>query len=87
MGLGIIGAKRLMDDFRDRIEGRAGTTVTLFKKAAGERAPAYAAAAEQADGGDRRSGPGNILDDLRQQNRELLRAMDELRARQEDLRG
>jgi signal transduction histidine kinase/CheY-like chemotaxis protein len=85
MGLGIIGAKRLMDDFQIETKAGKGTTVRLIKRLPehGQRPTPQRLgklAAEIANGG-----PRNILDDLRQQNRELLRVMNELRARQEDL--
>jgi signal transduction histidine kinase/CheY-like chemotaxis protein len=85
MGLGIIGAKRLMDDFR--IESAAtGTTVTLAKKipASSPRLTPqrlHKMTAEIA----KPAAPVTILDDLRNENRELLRVLDELRARQEEL--
>jgi len=85
MGLGIIGAKRLMDDFQIETKPGEGTTVTLIKRLP-EHGPRPTPqrlgkmATEIAN-----NGPRNILDDLRQQNRELLRLMNELRARQEDL--
>jgi signal transduction histidine kinase/CheY-like chemotaxis protein len=85
MGMGIIGAKRLMDDFSIESQPGLGTVVTLVKVApagAQRQTPQKLAklSAEIA-----RSSPHNILDDLRQENRELLRVMTELRARQEDL--
>jgi signal transduction histidine kinase/CheY-like chemotaxis protein len=85
MGLGIIGAKRLMDDFHIESKPGVGTTVTLVKRlpANGQRHTAQRLAKMAAEIAG--SGPRNILDDLRQQNRELLGVMNELRARQEDL--
>jgi signal transduction histidine kinase len=85
MGLGIIGAKRLMDDFRIESAG-TGTTVTLAKKipaSAPRLTPQrlHKMTAEIA----KPAAPVTILDDLRNENRELLRVLDELRARQEDL--
>jgi signal transduction histidine kinase/CheY-like chemotaxis protein len=85
MGLGIIGAKRLMDDFRLESKPGEGTTITLTKTLpanAPHQTPHRLAklASEIA-----RAGPRNFLDDMRQQNRELLQVMNDLRARQEEL--
>jgi signal transduction histidine kinase/CheY-like chemotaxis protein len=83
MGLGIVGAKRLMDHFE--IETRpGGTTVVLGKKI-----PLQAA----------RVGPTELktvlasierasqdpYDELKQQNKDLLNTLEELRAKQEEL--
>jgi signal transduction histidine kinase/CheY-like chemotaxis protein len=85
MGLGIAGARRLMDDFRIESEPGKGTVVTLSKRLS-PRAPQLTAERIAAIARDLAgSAPRNVLDELRQENRELLRVMDELRARQEDL--
>lgn len=86
MGLGIIGARRLMDDFRIESTPGSGTTVTLSKKIPAS-APRLTAQRLQKMTAEiaKPTGPVTILDDLRTENRELLRVMDELRARQEDL--
>jgi signal transduction histidine kinase/CheY-like chemotaxis protein len=84
MGLGIIGAKRLMDDFR--IESAAGgTTVTLAKKTPANAPRLTPGRLHKLTTEIAKAAPVNILDDLRRENRELLRVMDELRARQDDL--
>ena len=86
MGLGIIGAKRLMDEFRIESASGRGTTITLCKKIPAS-APRLTPqrlqklAAEMA----KPAVPVTTLDHLRNENRELLRVLDELRARQEDL--
>ena len=87
MGVGIAGARRLMDTFDVETAAGGGTTVILQK-----RLPARA----------RRIGPRDVdriaselaaagsdgtLSELRQQNLELLRTLDELRAKQEELRA
>jgi signal transduction histidine kinase/CheY-like chemotaxis protein len=86
MGLGIIGAKRLMDDFRIESATGSGTTVTLCKKIP-PSAPRLTPQRLQKMTAEiaKPTAPVTILDDLRTENRELLRVMDELRARQEDL--
>jgi signal transduction histidine kinase/DNA-binding response OmpR family regulator len=85
MGLGIIGARRLMDQFTiDSVPGR-GTTVMLKKilpphtplltpRAIGELAASLA-----------REQPQSPFEEIQRQNQELLRALDELRARQDEL--
>ena len=85
MGLGIIGTKRLMDRFEiESIPGR-GTTV-LMGKALPKRAPLVTAnrLAEIADELIRRS-PQNPFEEIQQQNQELLRALEDLRKREEQL--
>ncbi len=85
MGLGIIGARRLMDQFEiDSVPG-AGTTVQL-KKLIPKRAPLILEsdlgriAAELA-----RERPQDPLHELQYQNQELLRALEEIRSRQREL--
>src|SRR6202790_23037 len=85
MGLGIIGARRLMDQFQvESVPGR-GTTIWL-KKLLPKRAPllqtsdvARIAAALA------REAPQDPFQELQHQNQELLRALDEIRARQAEL--
>ena len=85
LGLGLLGAKRLMDAFSaDSVPGH-GTTVVLGK-ALPARAPTVTPqlvlriSAELA-----KLAPTSPLDEIRLQNIELLRALDELRSRQLDL--
>ncbi len=83
MGLGILGAKRLMDHFQIETNSRQGTTVILGKKV---------------PRGFSRFKPGELdkvlssierasqdpYEELKQQNQELLNTLQELRARQEE---
>ncbi len=84
MGLGILGARRLMDDFR--IDSQPGNTVVTLSRSlplkARQLTPQRAAkiGAELAG-----TAPRDLLDELRQENQELLRVMSDLRARQDDL--
>lgn len=84
MGLGLAGAKRLMDRF-DIATGAKGTTVTLAKRlSTGVPPPSeqrVAAIAKQL----LHQAPQNPLEELQQQNRELMQALDSLRERQEEL--
>jgi signal transduction histidine kinase/CheY-like chemotaxis protein len=85
MGLGIVGAQRLMDRFTvDTGPGR-GTVVTLskllprnapFVREQTLRTITESLAAEK---------PSGLLDEFRDQNQELLRTLDELRRRQDEL--
>ena len=85
MGLGIVGARRLMDDFLVESAAGAGTTVVL-KKALPRRAGSVnqetlgqitnALASEK---------PQGAFEELQLQNHELLRTLEELRRRQDDL--
>src|SRR5262249_35040941 len=83
MGLGLAGARRLMDQFRVQSSPGKGTSVHLGKllprgspalEGAALGAVAAAMAAEQVQ---------NPLSEVQQQNQELLRLLEELRGRQE----
>jgi len=85
MGMGIIGTRRLMDQFHINTEPGKGTEVTIGKTLplsapavtpAVLRRIAEALAARDA---------GSPLEEIRVQNQELLRALDELRRRREEL--
>ena len=85
MGLGIIGAQRLMDRFSmDTARGR-GTTVYLGKLLP-RRAPVLSAKS-LLEVTDRlaREKPKDLLAEFREQNQELVRTLDELRRRQDEL--
>src|SRR5579862_5206427 len=85
MGLGISGARRLMDQFQIESAPGRGTTVWL-KKLLPKRAPlvlppdlARIATALA------REAPQDPFQELQHQNQELLRALEEIRARQAEL--
>ena len=84
VGLGLAGAKRLMDRF-EIATGPKGTTVTLGKRLSAGVPPLseqrIAAIAKQL----LNQAPQNPLEEVQQQNRELMRALDALRERQEEL--
>jgi signal transduction histidine kinase/CheY-like chemotaxis protein len=85
MGLGILGARRLMDQFEITSEGDRGTVVTLkkfFPRHAPFLTPKGVAAIID---GIHREDPLDTLGELELQNQELLRTLDELRKRQEEL--
>ena len=85
MGLGILGARRLMDQFSIDSEPGRGTRIALRKLLPRTaRLVDGLAAARIADELVARP-PRSALEEVQQQNQELLRTMDELRARQDEL--
>jgi signal transduction histidine kinase len=85
MGLGIMGARRLMDVCEIRSSRGSGTRV-LMRKNLPKRAPVVTAERirELADQLAAES-PQSPLEEIQQQNTELLRLLEELRRRQDDL--
>ncbi|HEY1760593.1 MAG TPA: ATP-binding protein [Bryobacteraceae bacterium] len=85
MGLGIVGARRLMDHFQiDSIPGK-GTAILLKKllpKRAGLLGPSDLAAITAALAMER---PQDAFQELQYQNQELLNALEEIRTRQTEL--
>ena len=85
MGLGILGAHRLMDRVDIQSTSSAGTDV-LLQKILPARAPFITTARlAQIVHHLTRQPPVGPLDELQQQNQELLSALSELRERQDDL--
>jgi signal transduction histidine kinase/CheY-like chemotaxis protein len=83
MGLGIVGARRLMD--RCLVESsERGTTVTLTKILPRQTLVSPAELRQLATELLIRR-PGSALEEAQQQNHELLRTLEDLRARQEEL--
>lgn len=85
MGFGIVGARRLMDQFRVTTKPGQGTVVTmstLLPKKAPPVTP-HTLVGLRATLDEQK--PRDLLADFREQNRELLRTLDELRRRQEEL--
>ena len=85
MGVGIIGARRLMDEFELSSAPGKGTRVRMRKHVPSAAPPVdearlRAVAAEVA----RHPAPGPLAE-IRETNHELLRAMEELRRRQEEM--
>lgn len=85
MGLGIVGAKRLLDHFHVETQKGKGTAVTLgkiipfrFTRLSGPELNALLATIE-------RKPLENPYEELQQQNKELMRTLEELRARQLEL--
>lgn len=91
MGLGIVGARRLMDACEiETVTGGAGSgksgTVVRLKKVLPKRSP-YVTAARLGEIANQLAAerPQTPLEEVQQQNGELLRLLDELRRRQDDL--
>jgi len=84
MGLGILGAQRLLDRV-DIDSSPKGTTIAL-KKLLPPRSPFYSGPdLQEIAQGLMRDRRGTPMEELRQQNLELVNALSELRKRQEDL--
>jgi signal transduction histidine kinase/DNA-binding response OmpR family regulator len=84
MGLGIIGARRLMDQFE--IESAPSGTVVLLKKLLPRGAGLVSTARLSAlADGLMTEAPRGPLQEIQLQNQELLRTLDELRTRQDEL--
>ncbi len=84
MGLGIIGAKKLMDSFTIESNPRIGTTVILGKRIPRQFEPFSSKELNQLLSAIEQTSE-DPYQELRQQNKELLRALEELNRRQEEL--
>jgi signal transduction histidine kinase/CheY-like chemotaxis protein len=85
MGLGILGARRLMDRFAIESAAGQGTTITI-KKLFPSGAPfLHARDLGRLSESLAREGLQNPLAEVQQQNQELLNVLEDLRRRQEDL--
>ena len=85
MGLGILGARRLMDDFGIASDIGSGTVVVLKKllpRKADLITPEKLKGIANALADEK---PQDAFGEIQQQNQELLRTLEELRRRQEDL--
>jgi len=84
MGLGIVGARRLMDDFRIQTSPE-GTTVTLQKFLAPRHAVITLDRARQISDAIARTRPTGLIEEIQHQNQALLRALDDLQRKQQEL--
>jgi signal transduction histidine kinase/CheY-like chemotaxis protein len=84
MGLGIIGAKRLMDIFSVETSAK-GTTIVVGKQIPSKSAVLGKRELDALLAKIEGHGPQDAYEELQQQNQELLRTLDELRARQLEL--
>jgi signal transduction histidine kinase len=86
MGVGILGTRSLMDQFRIESTPGSGTTVTFSKKFSGAAiSPFDAQRIAQLSEQLVREGPGNAFDELQLQNRDLLTALETLQAHDAEL--
>ena len=84
MGLGIVGTRRLMDSFE--IESTEQGTTVRIGKTLPKRSPLLTdAQLQQIREAVAERSPQNPYDEIQRQNQELLRAMAELRKREEEL--
>src|SRR5262249_52779177 len=85
MGLGIIGARRLMDRFEIESSAARGTRVLMYKLLP-RRAQLVTPHTLKALSAELiRQRPADVMDELRHQNGDLMRTLDEVRQRQDEL--
>jgi signal transduction histidine kinase/CheY-like chemotaxis protein len=84
LGLGIVGARRLMDLCEIRSKPGEGTVV-LLKKILPRRAPLVDGARLARLSGKLAARPASAIEEVQQQSRELMRTLEELRERQDEL--
>lgn len=84
MGVGLLGARRLMDTF-DITSGSGGTTVKLGKNLPRQASRITPADLRQIMDTLVADGPADAIEEITRQNQQILLNMDELKARQEDL--
>jgi signal transduction histidine kinase len=82
LGLGIRGARRLMDRFEARFGEEGGTTVLLGKSLSGRAAGVASRGLAELKTALGSSGATDVGEEVHRQNLELLAWLDELRARQ-----
>lgn len=85
MGLGLLGAKRLADAFDVRTAPGAGTVVTMARALPRRAPPVTAAGVARLADALARQAPRGAYDEVQAQNHELLRTLEELRARQAEV--
>jgi signal transduction histidine kinase/CheY-like chemotaxis protein len=82
LGIGLVGTRRLVDDLQVRSAPGAGTEVTLTKSLSRAR---HGADPHALGEGLARETPADAADELSLLNQDLLRTLDEVRARHDDL--
>lgn len=85
MGIGLIGARRLMDDFRVESIAGGGTAVRLAKTLPGRASPVGPAELKRIAQALAAEAPPNLMEEIRRQNQEMVIQLEELSARQEEL--
>ena len=84
LGIGIIGAKRLMDQF-DIESSEGGSTITMVKRLPGRKVPFLARDVAKISSELAQHTPQGLVEELQIQNQELLRLLQELRDRQAEI--
>lgn len=84
MGMGLLGTKRLMDEFTIETT-TAGTSVQFAKALPAHRRNMDGAELQRLQGILARQHPATPIEELQTQNRELMRTLNELRERKEEL--
>jgi signal transduction histidine kinase len=85
MGVGIIGARRLVDWFDLVSSADSGTTVELGRSLPGRTAPVSASDAQRISAALARNVPPGPFEEIRQQNQELVHTLGEVRERQTEV--
>jgi signal transduction histidine kinase/CheY-like chemotaxis protein len=85
LGVGLIGARRLMDDFRVETTLGVGTTVKLGKTLPRRAAIITSAAIRKITEALAQDTPPNPIEEIRRQNQEMVVQLEELQSRQEQL--
>ncbi|MCF8105310.1 MAG: response regulator [Desulfohalobiaceae bacterium] len=85
LGIGLAGARRLMDHFEIDSRPGQGTRVLMGKALPEGREPWGPADIQRLTSGLAAGGPRSAFAEVQQQNQDLLQALDELRAGQEEL--
>ena len=84
MGLGLVGARRLMDTFAIDSKPGKGTNVEVGHKLPGRLAPWPRAKLTEIVSSLKKETSSDPLTALREQNRELMQSLDEIRRREEE---
>jgi signal transduction histidine kinase/CheY-like chemotaxis protein len=84
MGLGIIGARRLMNHFKIASKAGSGTTVEIGHDLPGRAAPVTRAKLSEVAATLQKDVASGPLEVLREQNRELMQSLEELRRKDEE---
>jgi signal transduction histidine kinase len=84
MGLGILGARRLMDHFQIESKPGKGTTVEIGHRLPTRAAPVTRAKLAEVASTLQKDSSSDPLEALRQQNRELMQSLDEIRRKDEE---
>jgi signal transduction histidine kinase/CheY-like chemotaxis protein len=85
MGIGLIGARRLMDDFEIVSKPGEGTTICVRKALPASAAPMNSVTIRNIVAKLAADGPADAVAEITRQNQQILLQLEELRARQEDL--